>query len=83
MKNTIKKVLAELQKDKPDLSYIRGMLEVLVDGDASEKLASLPVIGGIQSNIPAPAPYTITNTHSDEKEIIPDALRPGPLGRIA
>lgn len=31
MKRTIQKVLAELSKDKPDLSYIRGLLEGLVD----------------------------------------------------
>ncbi len=33
MKKTIKKVLDELAKDKPDLSYIRGLLEVLIDDD--------------------------------------------------
>ncbi len=32
-KKTIKKVLDELAKEKPDLSYIRGMLEVLMDED--------------------------------------------------
>lgn len=38
MKKTIKKVLDELQKDKPDLSYIRGLLEGLVD----EEVQPLP-----------------------------------------
>ncbi len=33
IKKTINKVLVELQKDTPDLSYIRGLLEVLVDND--------------------------------------------------
>lgn len=31
MKKTIKKVLDELAKDKPDLSYMRGLLEGLYD----------------------------------------------------
>lgn len=35
MKKILQKVLAELQKESPDLSYIRGMLEVLI-GDDSE-----------------------------------------------
>lgn len=30
-KKTIKKVLEELAKDKPDLSYMRGLLEGLVE----------------------------------------------------
>lgn len=43
MKKTIKKVLDELVKDKPDLSYIRGMLEVLIDeGDERSVEKFLP-----------------------------------------
>lgn len=33
MKKTIQKVLNELKADKPDLSYIRGLLEGLVDDE--------------------------------------------------
>lgn len=35
MKKVIKKVLDELAKEKPDLSYMRGLLEGLVDDDES------------------------------------------------
>lgn len=35
MKRTIQKVLAELAKENPDLSYIRGLLEGLVDEESS------------------------------------------------
>ena len=34
MQRTIQKVLTELSKDKPDLSYIRGLLEGLTDEEA-------------------------------------------------
>lgn len=33
MKRVLKKVLEELVKDTPNLSYIRGMIEVLVEDD--------------------------------------------------
>lgn len=35
MKKILQKVLSELQKDKPDLSYIRGLLEGLVEEDST------------------------------------------------
>ncbi len=31
MKNTLLKCLKELEKDTPNISYVRGMLEVLID----------------------------------------------------
>ena len=78
MKRTIKKVLDELTKEKPDLSYIRGMLEVLVDGEEGEikvpQNAILEKVGGgfIKHNL----------TENVDEEIIPDFVKPGPIGHI-
>lgn len=33
MKKLLQKILDEVQKDKPDLSYIRGMIETMMDMD--------------------------------------------------
>lgn len=38
MKKIIKKVLDELAKDKPDLSYMRGLLEGLVEEEEQPKI---------------------------------------------
>ncbi len=48
-KKTIKKVLDELAKENPDLSYIRGMLEVLVDEEetAPIKFGSITAVENI------------------------------------
>jgi hypothetical protein len=78
MKRTIKKVLDELTKEKPDLSYIRGMLEVLVDSEEGEikvpQNAILEKVGGgfIKHNL----------TENVDEEIIPDFVKPGPIGKI-
>ncbi len=60
MKKTLLKVLAELQKDTPDLSYIRGLLEVLVDNDEPMERSSVaerPAVNGkvVGSTPTAPA----------------------------
>lgn len=47
MKKTIQKVLSELKAEKPDLSYIRGLLEGLVDEEVFVSAVSPSV------NIPA------------------------------
>lgn len=39
---TLKKVLEELAKDKPDLSYMRGLLEGLVDGEVIHTVPYIP-----------------------------------------
>ncbi len=71
MKRTIQKVLVELKAEKPDLSYIRGLLEGLVEEEPistsgyptfSDKLIPPPIIN---------------------EEEIPAHLKPGPIGNIA
>ena len=73
MKKTIKKVLDELAKDKPDLSYIRGMLEVLMDEDEPK-----PIMGGIV-NMPAPMirklPDSINTQNVDEGAMLDTRAR--------
>jgi len=39
----LEKVLGELEKEKPDLSYIRGMIEVLL---ASQPKLTIPIVTG-------------------------------------
>lgn len=38
MQKQLRKILEELNKEKPDTSYIRGMLEVLIDEDSDSFL---------------------------------------------
>ncbi len=77
MQKTVRKVLAELQSDKPDLSYIRGLLEGLVDEEVV---------------VVTPKTYDDHGAHgvklkdvmnSDEQEEIPAFAKPGPLGKLS
>ncbi len=49
MKRTLQKVLDELKKDKPDISYVRGMLEVLVEDETIVTAPSFPSSASITS----------------------------------
>lgn len=48
MNKTLRKILEELDKEQPRLDYIKGMLEVLIEGDITVKpsvqLSSIPTI---------------------------------------
>lgn len=44
MQKIIKKVLEELNKDKPDISYIRGLLEAVVEDQPLIVKGDFPVI---------------------------------------
>lgn len=46
-RKTLQKVIEELKKDKPDLSYIRGMLETMVDNLPPERPAYTPDVAPI------------------------------------
>ena len=50
---TIKKVLDELAKDKPDLSYIKGLLEGLVD-DVPSNAIRMPEGNKVIDEVPEP-----------------------------
>ncbi len=76
MKKTIKRALEELKKETPDISYIRGMLEVLVDEDEPYKT----YITGSGTNIPLIVSEMLDNTHIDE-EITP-VIKVGPIGKL-
>jgi hypothetical protein len=81
-KNTVQKVLNELKSEKPDLSYIRGLLEGLVEDEEyipskylEDKKVITPLFSGDKG-------YE-NNIKSDEQEIIPAALRPGPVANLS
>ncbi len=67
----LNKCIAELGKDEPDLSYIRGMLETLVE---------------LSGNVAAPISTTHVTTRPLEvrvdEEPVPEFLSAGPIGRI-
>ena len=73
MQRTIQKVLAELAKEKPDLSYIRGLLEGLVD--------DIPIPSNA-FRMPENNKQLVDNEHVDEEEI-PASVRPGPIGGLS
>lgn len=64
MQNSLKKIRDELQKESPDLSYIRGILEVLIEEDNIK-----PVPGpSIVTNFEGLPPFNMDN-------IAPDSIR--------
>lgn len=70
----LQKCVAELKKESPNLQYVLGIMETLID----------------MSGTPKPTPYVATvdlsDKHyvkSDAQEEIPAAARPGPIGRIS
>jgi len=81
MNKTIKKVLEELTKEKPDLSYIRGMLEVLADEPTQTittgTYSSPPGFSGNAGNGVTPG-----YSRADESTPIPDAARIGPVANL-
>lgn len=59
--NTLQKCLEELDKEKPRLDYIRGMIETLIEmGD--QKVKTGPTLGGIINN-PRPVHSIGQNMH--------------------
>ena len=72
-------MLDELSKEKPDLSYIRGMLEVLLDEPESIVVPNNTTVPQTMNS--ASTEYLIDNAKSDE-EIVHEALKPGPLGKL-
>lgn len=70
MKKTLQKVLDELKKDTPDISYIRGILETLLENEESPIL-----IPNVYPNINSNAKWvTTTASASPEPEIIDEGL---------
>lgn len=84
MKRTINKVLEELKKEGPDLSYIRGLLEGLVE----EETTWIPPMRGGSTSVPHIPPHSVNAVNlkqfekSDEQEIIPEFAKPGPVGQL-
>ena len=78
MNKTIKKVLEELTKEKPDLSYIRGMLEVLAD----EPTPIVVPVGSPHSGPRYQGTTSRTESVADESTPIPDAARIGPVANL-
>ncbi len=66
----LQKVLDELAKEKPDLSYIRGMLETLLEGLPNEKTPESKDIAPILYNTIG-VPFTPSNvTVLSESQIL-------------
>jgi len=78
MKRTIQKVLVELQKESPDLSYIRGLLEGLVE----EEIPAL-TISGTNTIRPADMPVYPAKLMPENEEKAPDFTKVGPIGGLA
>lgn len=64
MQKVLKKILEELNKEKPDLSYIKGMLEVLIDDTPVSTTSGTNDIGIVPIRIP------MANRTLTEQEIL-------------
>lgn len=84
--NTITKVLEELKKDKPDISYIRGMLEVLAESGfppAFELHKPIIIPTDANTSTTLRGPVARTETIADEEHEIPASVKTGPLGKLS
>jgi len=70
--SVLKKCIDELAKDKPDLSYIRGMLETL--SEMSNMQAAIPSVPNFNNRVNVP--YV-------PEERAQGAAAIGPIGRIS
>jgi hypothetical protein len=81
----LSKCVDELKKDTPNIQYVLGMLETLVT--MGNPMPVYPPIYSTGQNIPVgniptyPTIMSANNEHVDE-EIIPDFVKPGPIGKI-
>lgn len=70
----LQKCVEALNSEKPDISYIRGMLETLIEiSGATVPLSANPTVN---------VPVTRTETVADEDEEIARKYAAGPIGRI-
>ena len=88
-KKTLQKVLDELKKDAPDISYVRGILETLLDTDEPVSLPIAPNVVPVWPGTPSgPFPNPITNppfivtneTKTDTRE--PSVSEAGMMGKV-
>jgi hypothetical protein len=75
----IQKCLTELSKDAPDLSYVRGILETLIDMDAE------PVISGDNRmffSVPPTNTVNINDIVTDEDKAYARKMAGGPVAPL-
>jgi hypothetical protein len=80
MKKILSKILDEINKEKPRLDYIRGLIEASIE----DETISIPEGWTVTTpNIPFDKKniHLVDNQNVDE-EIIPDFVKPGPIGKI-
>jgi len=68
--------VSELKQKEPNLQYVLGMLETVIElsGNPTPPLPDLNMSRKVLENV---------FSKSDEQEEIPPAARPGPVGRIS
>jgi len=69
-RKTLQKVIEELKKDKPDLSYVRGILETIVDS-LPEDYKLIPTM----NNFPGPTLQDVAIPTDNEIKIRAEAAK--------
>lgn len=88
--NILQKCIEELKKESPDLSYIKGMLETLVDIGSMPSMPHVPYVSQNMVN-----PHQVTNTQPvyvstlpgqtvelTDEEITAQRYAGGPIGQV-
>ena len=73
--NLLRKCVDELSKEKPDISYLKGVLETLIEVSGTP-VATVKNIGNTYGY---PVNESLIKT---DEEIIPDFLKAGPVGTM-
>ena len=74
----LQKILEELNKEKPSIDYMKGMVETLM-----EMSGASPVIKTLYETTNSEVKGTISRIPSDEPaEEVPAFLRPGPITQL-
>jgi len=75
----LQKILEELQKEKPSIDYMKGMVETLIEMSGGE---SLPIINTNTQNATKTLIVRTESISDEETEEIPAFLRAGPTGNL-
>jgi hypothetical protein len=81
LKSILQKCLTELACDKPDLSYIRGMVEVLLESQQEKAPFISQVSSSVAKEVNLPGVLTVTNT-GDEPAAALDRIAAARLAEV-
>ena len=72
----LQKCIKALNEKEPDISYIKGMLETLLE------MTGAPYLEGTSGEIITPPNINVQVNDKVDEEIVPEFAKPGRIGKI-